>query len=87
MADTRMLNGKSVKLTAEEIAERQADKTRQADKRPMREWEMLMAESDMVDMSRDLEDHIESDHGGLTASDDLQTRYNAKKTKRADKPT
>ncbi|MDH5570587.1 MAG: hypothetical protein OEY89_02410 [Gammaproteobacteria bacterium] len=49
-------------------------------------WKRKMANSDVVNIPRWIEDHIESDHGGISANANLQARYNQKKLLRASKP-
>ena len=51
-------------------------------------WKMSMAESSLDGdvLSRELEDHIESDHGGTAANAAQQAKYDEKKAKRALKP-
>lgn len=51
------------------------------------EWEQTMALSDIEDLPRWFEDHIEFDHGGTSDSPDLQARYDSKKLKRTNKPS
>ena len=48
-------------------------------------WKKMMEESDKIDLPRWLEDHIELEHGGVSAG--RQDAYNTKKTKRGQKPT
>lgn len=57
-----------------------------ANEKPLKDWESAMLESDTTLLPRWLEDHIESDHNGITNSTDLQRRYNDKKSLRATKP-
>ncbi len=49
-------------------------------------WEALMVESDRVDISREMEDHIEDHHGGVVGNPFGQAKYDEKKAKRAQKP-
>lgn len=52
----------------------------------MESWTTAIEKSDSTMIPRWLEDHIEQDHGGVTAAPDLQGRYNAKKALRAQQP-
>lgn len=49
-------------------------------------WEKVMAESDVTDMSRELEDHITDLHGGVSGNPYSQLKFDGKKAKRAAKP-
>ena len=51
-------------------------------------WKKTMTESDLAGdvMSREFEDHLESDHGGLATNAAQQAKYDEKKAKRALKP-
>lgn len=49
-------------------------------------WERRMVMSDDELISRALEDHLEADHGGRSASPELQRRYDDKKTLRTARP-
>lgn len=49
-------------------------------------WTDLMKNSDTTEISRNLEDHIEFDHGGVSSNPDLQAKYDSKKDKRSQRP-
>jgi len=51
-------------------------------------WKLTMQRSALPGdvLSRELEDHIESDHGGTAANEAQQAKYDEKKAKRALKP-
>ena len=67
--------------------ERATEEARQATPEVlMDKWVAMMELSDIEDMPRWMEFHIETDHGGVTADPIQQEKYNAKKAKRATKP-
>lgn len=49
-------------------------------------WLRDMLDSDMRDISREMEDLIEGQHGGTVTNEKLQAKYDAKKVKRAAQP-
>ena len=74
----------NVPFTQAEEDEQDIVDTAYVEAKPMRDWEKLMQESDAIDMPRWLEDHIEFEHGGISAG--RQDKYNAKKEKRTQRP-
>lgn len=50
------------------------------------EWKSAMAESDRTMISREMESHLEKEHGGVTADTFLQKKYDDKKALRANNP-
>jgi len=74
-----------VELTEVETEDRQAESAVYEAQIPLNEWKAKMAETD-TDMPRWMEDHIESEHDGITKNPYTQGKYNAKKALRAQKP-
>lgn len=52
----------------------------------LNDWLSKMAESDRTMITREMETHIENEHGGVTSDEFLQEKYNAKKLLRSAKP-
>ena len=53
---------------------------------PLEQWTQDMANSDSTMIPRWLEDHITSDHAGVTGNAQLQAKYDAKVALRNSKP-
>jgi hypothetical protein len=83
----KMVNGERVDLTPQEIAERQAEEAVWLSTKPLKDWESVMAQTD-VKIPRIIEDII--DTMNQTQKDKLSAKtleaYNEKKQRRAEKP-
>lgn len=75
-----------VPFTPEEEASADAREAQIAAEKPMKDWVIMMQESDANDMSREMEDHITDHHEGIAGNQYSQIKYDAKKMKRSQKP-
>lgn len=75
---TTAVAGETVTVTRTAIAKDSTD--------ILNDWQAAMSASDRTLISREMESHLEKEHGGVTADTYLQKRYNDKKALRATKP-
>jgi hypothetical protein len=94
MTYNKLVNGEVVPMTAQEIAERQAEEAAWLAEKPEKEWQARMAATD-AKIPRYVEDLIDGVQSALQASgvtlsnhvpDALMTAYAEKKTIRSQKP-
>lgn len=74
-----------IDLSDDEINVIKNERAERERKAPLKDWEQAMRESDSI-MTREMENHIEFDHGGISADENSQLKYLDKKAKRAQKP-
>lgn len=75
----------TIPLSEEMLAQQATDNARWLSEKPMNEWKLAMKESDHL-LSRVWEDHITSEHNGITGNAYLQAKYDAKIKLRSEKP-
>ena len=80
------VDGKRIPFTKLEEEMRNDEEVKAKSDRSMKIWIESMESSDETLITRELEDHIMHDHGGVTNSQVLQKSYRLKKLLREGKP-
>ncbi len=80
------VDGVRIKFTKEEEVKRDIEEKQDELAKPLKLWVTTMKSSDGILITRELEEHIKHDHGGVTNSLVLKKYYELKKELRDTKP-